>query len=133
MPGRDTVVISPSPVYLGKLALALAAGFAIVALVSGGFDVGTVVVWVLMLAFIWWFLRLKLSPDGVAVGVNRAPWSKLQVGTTRRGADLLVSINPGSWRERLAVSLGNYERDWQSGRIGEAIRRWRPDLLEPQR
>jgi hypothetical protein len=129
----ETVVIAPSPLYLGKLALALAAGFAIVALFTGGFDAGTVVVWLLMMAFIWWFLRLKLSPDGIAVGVNRSPWSKLQLGRTRRGAEVLVSVNADSWRERVAVSLANYEGDWQAGRIGDAIRRWRPDLLQPGR
>ena len=126
----ERVVIPPSPVYLGKLALALAAGFAIVTVFSGGFDVGLVVVWVLLIAFMWWFLRLKVSADGVAMGINRAPWSKMQLGKTKRGADVLVSMNPDSWRERLAVALSNYESNWRTGRIGEAIRRWRPDLLE---
>jgi hypothetical protein len=129
----DRVVVPPSPAYLGKLALAMAAGFAIVTVFSGGFDIGLVVVWVLLVAFLWWFLRLKLSADGVAMGINKAPWPKMQLGTTKRGADVLVSMNPASFRERLAIATNNYETDWRAGRIGEAMRRWRPDLLEPGR
>ena len=69
----------------------------------------------------WWFLRLKISADGVAMGINRAPWSKMQLGKTKRGADDVSSAsNPDSWRERIAVSLGNYEADWRTGRLGEA-------------
>ena len=113
----ERVVIPPGPVYLGKLALALAAGFAVVTVFSGGFDVGLVVVWVLLFAFMWWFLRLKVSADGVAMGINKAPWSKMQLGKTDRGTDVLVSMNPESWRERLAVVLSNYENDWLTRRV----------------
>ncbi len=124
-----TVAIAPHPVYVGKLALVLAVGFAIVALFSGGFDVGTVVVFVAMVIFLWWFLRLKLSPEGMSVGVNKAPWAKLDVRPGKRG-DVILSVDAQSWRERLVFSPVNYEDDWRAGRIGDAVRRWRPDLLD---
>lgn len=94
---------------------------------------------------------LRFSADGVAFEagqfVLRSPWAnveRIEVADLPSGSvDSLVLADPSlHWAADAAtrttvarrgwdrlVPIGEFEDDWRAGRVGEALRRWRPELL----
>ena len=128
MTATESTTVAPRPQYLGKLALGTAAGIAAFS-VFAGFDPAIIIVGVALMLFAWWFFRLKLSADGVRIAMRSQPWSRVVIEHRSKGDVLRTRDGIGGWG-RFVVLLSNYEADWQSGRIGEAVRRWWPDQLE---
>jgi hypothetical protein len=130
MPTSDpsTTAIFPRPLYVAKLAAGTALGIAAVS-VATGFDPALVVVGVALVLFAWWLFRLKLSPDGVRIAMRFQPWSQVVIERRSKGDVLRSRDGIGGWG-RFAVLLSNYEADWRSGRIGDAIGRWWPERQE---
>jgi hypothetical protein len=94
---------------------------------------------------------LRFTADGVAFEaghfVLRSAWSnvdRIDVADLPSGSvDALVLVDPAlHWAADAAtrrtvsrrgwdrvVPIGEFEDDWQTGRVGDAIRRWAPELL----
>ena len=80
----------------------------------------------------WSTLRLSLDPSGVVVASSRMSWDEVTLTTTRRGKPVLAR-RPGVPGRGPRIVLTHYEPEWRLGRIGAAIQRWAPHLLDGDR
>jgi hypothetical protein len=76
--------------------------------------------------FLW---RLRLGASGASIGLRYEPWENLMIQQTPFGA--FMHARDGTPGFRFGAYLPRFERNWQDGQIGDALRNWAPHLLQP--